>query len=157
MLSDSLLLDIDKLEPLSVRRMPIGLIKTGRQFSTADDEKCATRRRLSQKPVENAPIHYRPGEKNEKTQEHSTAARFHRAIKRRRRVNDQGVDCRCGGYCENMLRRIGESLLVIVAVVAADHVKRLADHDQLDHVDQHELKRTHEKYIAPEIADHAVK
>src|SRR5437016_12632114 len=113
MLSDPFLLDIDKLEALPVRRMPIGLIKTGRQFSTADDKKCATRCRLSQKPVENAPIHYRPGEKDQKTQEHGTAARFHRAIERRRRVNDQGADSRRGDYRENMLRRIGERLLVI--------------------------------------------
>src|SRR6266404_5408838 len=83
-----------------------------------------------------APVKERDGEKREEAEKQDGTAWPHRLIERRCRIDQHGAEDSRRGNGKNMLDRVGKSALVHIAIVSADDVKRLHDHDQLKQVDQ---------------------
>src|SRR5205814_9072786 len=101
-------------------------------------------------------IEERYRDEQNKTDQKDAAARFHVALVRRRRVNQQRTNY--GRCCDrkNMLGSISQTARFCVSIVTPNNVKRLYDHDQRDAIDQNKFERGDKECVPAQVTDKVV-
>src|SRR4030095_16834234 len=91
------------------------------------------------------------------TQKQHTAARFHRLIERRGRIDQHRANRSRSCNRKNMLGRIDQTPCFGIAAVTADDVKGLQNDGKHDAVNKHELKGTDKELVAADVGDNPIK
>ena len=147
---------IDKLQLLLIGRLFVSLVELRRQLAAANNQECALRHRSHDRSSKKTAIEERYRDEQNKTDQKDAAARFHIALVRRRRVNQQRTNY--GRCCDrkNMLGSISQTARFCVSIVTPNNVKRLYDHDQRDAIDQNKFERADKKCVTPHVTHKTV-
>ena len=139
-----------------IGRIFVDLEKSLGQLTTADNQKTTLRTGSGKSFPEKSSISERDRQKRNEADQQNAAARFHRRVERRCRINSERAQRRSADHCQNVLGRVGQTSHVGVSVVAAHDVERLNDHGQQEAIDQNKFKRAEKENISPGQGDHSV-
>ena len=132
---------IHEFQLLAVCGFLVSLIKMRRRSAASDDQERAANAARDQILPNPAAVSQGEGKKKSEAQKQHTAARLHRLIERRRRINQHCADQPSCGDRKNVLGCITEGQLLDRPIVTANKVQCRYNHTELNKVDYEELKR----------------